>query len=45
METNQEKEFYILLMETDMMEILKMIKEKEKEFFILLMETDMKEIL
>jgi hypothetical protein len=31
-------------METDMKEIIKMIKDKEKEFIIMLMEKDMKEI-
>ncbi len=34
MEKNKEKEFVIMLVETDMKEILKMVKFKEKEFFI-----------
>jgi hypothetical protein len=35
----------MMLMETDMKEIGKIIKEKEKEFIIMLVEIDMKAIL
>ena len=38
-------EYYIIIMEIDMKEIIKMVKKMEKEYFIIKMEIGMKENL